>query len=294
MAGIWRRLSPRQANWRRPRTPPPRLRPQRNVDLKQEFEGYLRAVGDTSAMMGSLAKKGDHDGVGQAVEEIRGTCVSCHVKFRKGNSELGLFPARNNTISGQVKIMTVGGKAERLDRSNVVVFVEGVGSSDRTHLPANPVVSQKSRRFSPRVMVVPKQTTVDFPNDDVVFHNVFSLSKANVFDLGIYAKGKTKSVSFPKAGLVKVYCNIHRDMVLNMVVLTSTYFSVTDEAGLYVIPGLPDGDYTLRAWHEFGGEIRQEISVSGGSLHHFPVQIEETRRTLGHKNKFGQSYRGKY
>ncbi len=273
------------------------LRPQQNLEIDEEFYRYLEEVGRISSEIISFAQREKFDSAGAALEGIRSVCVSCHVKFRERNAESGLFPARRNTIAGQVEILKLNG-TQRTDRSNAVVFLERVkrGSAVGALPRRNPVVSQKDRLFWPRVLTIVKGTTVEFPNDDTIFHNVFSLSKARPFDLDVYAAGQSKSVRFSRTGLVKVYCNIHPDMASNILVLNNDFFDVTDEKGLFVIPGVPDGSYTLRSWHEFGGETRQQASISGSSLHRVgsSIAIQETRRIIAHKNKFGRPYRRKY
>ena len=147
------------------------------------------------------------------------------------NDERGLFPARGNTIAGQVKILKPDGE-EQADRSNVVVFLDRVKSETAFPRPRkNPVISQKNRRFTPRVLPVMKGTTVDFPNDDTIFHNVFSLSKTRPFDLDIYPPGKSKSFTFKRTGWVKVYCNIHPQMIVHIIVLDNPFFALTDQKG---------------------------------------------------------------
>ena len=156
-------------------------------------------TGGISSTIISFAEREKLDSAREAFEEIRSLCVSCHVKFRENNFESGLFPARDNTIAGQVEIRKLDG-TPRKDRSNVVVFLEGVNGGVAVGPPPrrNPVVSQKNRLFWPRVLTIVKGTTVEFPNDDTIFHNVFSLSKARPFDLDIYAAGVSKSVHFSK------------------------------------------------------------------------------------------------
>jgi plastocyanin len=203
--------------------------------------------------------------------------------------------AAENTVSGNVTVLTRDGGEARQDGSGVVVFLEPAdGKSHTRRQLRRPVVSQRNQEFSPRVLVVSKGAEVQFPNDDTVFHNVFSLSRPRPFDLDVYAQGEVRSVRFPNTGLVKVYCNIHPDMVTNIVVLSNDLFAITDSRGAYTIADVPDGLYRLRAWHEFGGEHSQTISVSAGSREKRDLLIQETRRVIQHLNKFGQSYTRKY
>ena len=270
------------------------LKPHTNRELIQSFNEHRARVGRLTSELVSLAREKNSTGVVQVVEEIRYTCVSCHVRFRIVNDERGLFPARGNTIAGQVKILKPDGE-EQADRSNVVVFLDRVKSETAFPRPRkNPVISQKNRRFTPRVLPVMKGTTVDFPNDDTIFHNVFSLSKTRPFDLDIYPPGKSKSFTFKRTGWVKVYCNIHPQMIVHIIVLDNPFFALTDQKGIFVISGVPDGEYTLKAWHEFGKAVRKEIKVSGASFYRYALEIQEDKKFVQHKNKFGKPYKEKY
>ena len=262
------------------------LSPAKNKDMIQLFDEYLATIGSLSSELVSVAKDKNFTEVSQVVEEIRRTCVSCHVRFRYGNDEKGFFPIRGNTIWGKVKILKLDGGA-RTDRSNVVVFLEGVESDGDFALPRkNPVLSQKNRRFTPKVLPVMKDTTVDFPNDDSIFHNVFSLSETQSFDLDIYPPGQSKSVTFPTTGWVKIHCSIHPQMLGHIIVLETPFFAVTDQKGIFVLSGVPDGEYTLKTWYEFGGEISKDIKVSGPSVYEYSLEIEEDKKLMP-----GLSYR---
>ncbi len=199
-----------------------------------------------------------------------------------------------NRIHGIVTILDSDGD-EIQNRSNVVVFIDGVGDS----LPAQeqqiiPKMSHLGRQFSPRVLPVVKHDAVDFFNDDRIFHNVFSLSKTKPFDLGIYPQGASKVVPFNRTGLVRIYCNIHPKMVSNILVLNNRYFAKTDAHGVYAINNLPDGDYVLRAWHELSNSVSQDITVREGQAYTKNFVINITKRVREHKNKFGKNYRKKY
>lgn len=195
-----------------------------------------------------------------------------------------------NTLSGRVELMTKNGKP-LADHSNVVVFVDGL------ELPSTPdsvSMSHKGKQFSPRVLPIVSGTSVDFFNDDDVFHNVFSVSPTKPFDLGIYAQGATKKVRFKNPGLVRVYCNIHPNMISNVLVLNNALFAMTDTEGRYRIEDVPDGEFTLRAWYEFGEPAMKEVSISGGKVYETSFEIVATKRIKKHKNKFGKPYRQKY
>jgi plastocyanin len=152
--------------------------------------------------------------------------------------------AKTGVIKGTI---TVGGKAA----TDVVVSIEGVSQEQGKEQAgkAKTVIDQKDMKFIPRVAAVIVGTTVDFPNNDKTFHNVFSNSEAKKFDLGLYPSGQSRSVTFDKAGVVKILCNAHPHMEAYIVVKEHPYFSVADPRGNYDIQGLPLGKYRLEVWH---------------------------------------------
>src|SRR4029077_6381444 len=115
--------------------------------------------------------------------------------------------------------------------------------------------------FVPHVLAVPKGTTVDFPNGDAIFHNVFSLSKAAEFDLGRYPRGSSKSVRFDRPGMVKVFCHIHSDMSGVIVVLDTPFSAVPDSQVPSSITGVPPGEYTVVGWHERARPLRKTVRI---------------------------------
>jgi plastocyanin len=143
-----------------------------------------------------------------------------------------------------------------------VVSLEGPGPAHPAGAPAvRQVVTQKGALFSPRVLAVAVGTTVEWPNDDDIFHNVFSISEAKEFDLGLYKQPEVKRVTFDRPGRVDILCSIHTQMSAVVLVLENSFFAKTDEAGRYAIRGLPAGRYTFRAWHERLPGVRREVVV---------------------------------
>ena len=148
---------------------------------------------------------------------------------------------------------------------NVVVYLKGVS------YPGVPPVSraeirQEREAFVPRVLPVTRGSTVDFPNSDPFFHNVFSLSSAATFDLGRFPMGKRKSATFPRAGLVKVYCHIHSHMSASILVLDHPYFTIPELDGTFTLPDVPPGKYTVVGWHERIGERTGTVEVRNGAV----------------------------
>ncbi len=122
---------------------------------------------------------------------------------------------------------------------------------------------QEGQRFAPHVLGVPVGATVEFPNRDPVFHNVFSYSKTKRFDLGKYGKGKSKSVTFNEPGIVKVFCEIHSDMTAFIFVADTPFVTQPNESGKFVFENLPAGMYELSMWHPQRGPLSQKIRVEG-------------------------------
>ena len=110
-------------------------------------------------------------------------------------------------------------------------------------------MDQRNETFVPHVLAIVAGTTVDFPNNDRTYHNVFSLSRARTFDLGRYAAGRSKSVRFDTPGIVRVFCEIHSHMSAYILVFSHRYFAVTDDEGRYRIDNVPAGTYTVVAWN---------------------------------------------
>jgi plastocyanin len=142
---------------------------------------------------------------------------------------------------------------ERIDYSKLrdfVVHIEQLrpASADLTSRTAS-VVIQKDAVFTPHMLAIVAGTTVEWPNNDNIFHNVFSFSESRQFDLGLY-KNEIKRVKFDKPGRVDIFCSIHKDMHCIILVLENPYFAVANTKGDYTILNVPPGTYSLRAWHE--------------------------------------------
>jgi len=129
-----------------------------------------------------------------------------------------------------------------------VIYIESLPGSyapPRTH----PQLDQRDMVFRPLVLPILIGSTVDFPNSDPLFHNVFSLSQPKEFDLGRYPKGQKKSVTFEHAGVVSVYCEIHSYMFATILVLQNPYFAVPEESGTFVLKNIPPGTHQLSFWY---------------------------------------------
>ena len=127
--------------------------------------------------------------------------------------------------------------------------------------PVAATLDQRNTRFDADVLIVPVGSTVEFPNSDPIFHNVFSLSKAQPFDLGFYPRGQSRSVKFNRAGIVQVYCHIHANMYAAIVVTASPWFGKPEADGSFSFKGVPAGHYRLTAWHKIAGMHALEVTV---------------------------------
>jgi plastocyanin len=159
--------------------------------------------------------------------------------------------ARAGELVGQV---TAGGRPVR----EAVVYVDEIRTGPTAR---HARMEQKNRTFIPHVLAVQLGTRVDFPNDDTVFHNVFSFREGKRFDLGLYPVGTTRPVSFDRPGLVRIFCNIHSNMSAFIWVLENPYFAVTDRSGRFRIPNVPAGERVVRVWHEKLGTRRLSVHV---------------------------------
>jgi plastocyanin len=152
---------------------------------------------------------------------------------------------------------------EAAEIANVVVFVKDAPAAQElagTHAS----ISQRDESFVPRVTAIPRGSTVEFPNFDPYFHNVFSLSRALTFDLGRFRKGEKRERVFPHAGVVKVYCHIHSEMAATIMVFDHRLYATPTSSGSFAIDTVPPGTYQLSAWHERIGETTKPIKVVAG------------------------------
>lgn len=194
-------------------------------------------------------------------------------------------------ISGTVQVMKKGGKSTLSDFANAVVYIAGVKVTAPT---ATLTMAQRDKTFLPRLLPLVQGQSVDFLNEDEVQHSVFSTDAQ--FDLGRYGKGQHKTIVFNQLGQFKVYCNIHQNMISDILVLENPYFSLTDAQGHYRITQVPAGQYTLKAWHIYGGEASQPLTVTAADLQQDFTLVSKkvVREITQHHNKDGQSYPSGY
>jgi plastocyanin len=167
------------------------------------------------------------------------------------------------------------------EMSNVVIYLESAAGSNRLGHPSSEpplVVRQENEIFTPHVLPVVKGSTVEFRNDDPIFHNVFSLSRAASFDLGRYKRGLSKSVRFDTPGVVKLFCHIHSDMSAVILVLENGFFTSPDESGHYSLTGIPPGEYTVVAWHERARPVSRKVHLGADrpGVVDFSIPLQES------------------
>jgi plastocyanin len=127
-------------------------------------------------------------------------------------------------------------------------------------------MDQRNETFVPHVLAIMTGTTVDFPNSDAFYHNVFSLSKPARFDLGRYATGKSRSVRFDKPGIVRVFCDIHSHMNAFILVFSHPFFTLTNADGHYSLENVPPGTYNVIAWNEGTSSEPKPVTVADGGM----------------------------
>jgi plastocyanin len=129
---------------------------------------------------------------------------------------------------------------------------------------ADPTMTQRDTTFLPPVVAVRAGGTVVFPNGDPFFHNVFSYSSAQRFDLGRYPQGESKSVTFGEPGIVEVFCEVHEFMRGAIIVTENPFHAVVGEDGSFRIPGVPVGEHTIAFWHPDHQPLEQRVVVTAG------------------------------
>jgi plastocyanin len=176
-----------------------------------------------------------------------------------------IVSAQAGTIRGQVS--GVAGES--------VVYVDTIQGKTFPAPTQQPVMDQKGLMFQPHIVVVQQGTTVDFLNSDSVAHNVFWISvsgnKKLGHNLGTWPKGEKRSFKFDNPGAVPLLCNVHPEMAGYIVVSPTPYFAETDKSGEYKIENVPDGSYTVIAWHEGAKNGSKQVTVSGDTKADFTL-----------------------
>lgn len=188
-------------------------------------------------------------------------------------------------LSGAVRTTTRPGVAP----ATAVVYAEPLDAA--VPRSAGEVsLAQRSKTFIPHVVAAPVGSTVQFPNHDTIFHNVFSLSAPEPFDLGLYRAGASRGRRFTQAGTYRVFCNIHPEMTALVVIVPTPYVIVAGADGRYTLD-LPPGRFRVTAVSERAGPVSIEVSSTAGASSAPDLVLNESQWVATqHKNKFGQDY----
>jgi plastocyanin len=213
-------------------------------------------------------------------------------------SAAGLTEGEPLRVTGRVEVL--GSSRKAADLSNVVVWLSPVrGSAERpaSIFPASsrPRLVQRNKHFDPHLLVIPVGTSVEFPNRDPFFHNVFSLFEGKRFDLGLYEAGTTRYVAFDKPGISYIFCNIHAEMSAVVIALDTPYYAISNARGELSLADVPAGRYQVHVWSEDSlpddlKSLAREITVSDSSTSLGVVRINQNQLAHVHKNKYGRDY----
>ncbi len=202
------------------------------------------------------------------------------------------------TVAGRVEIVSSKDPDVRKhsDYSGVVVWLDsGAGVAPKTK-PGKALMVQSNKRFRPHILAIVVGATVDFPNYDPIFHNAFSNYDGQVFDVGLYPPGTTRSILFKREGIVRIFCNIHPSMSAIIVVTKSPYYAVSAKSGDFAIRDVPPGSYRLHIFHERATEqtlegLERNVEVAPGDVSLPKIAVSESGYLLApHKNKYGRDY----
>jgi plastocyanin len=212
---------------------------------------------------------------------------------------LAVSATRATTVRGSVELVASRDPMVRRhkDYSGVVVWLEPLANPVSPAVPSRPAqMIQKNKMFTPHVLAVPLSGSVSFPNLDPIFHNAFSNFNGQIFDVGLYKPGSSRTVVFKRAGIVRVFCNIHPQMSAVIAVLDTPYFAVSNKAGAFEIANVPSGEYQLHVFHERAAEetldsLTHKITIETAALELPPLPISESGYLqVPHKNKYGKEY----
>ena len=204
-----------------------------------------------------------------------------------------LLSAQDGIVRGKVNIL----HSSRIDASNAdtVVWLTNVHTKEAVSPGPTVRLLQKDKRFKPHVLAVTVGTSIEFPNQDPFFHDVFSIYHGKPFDLGLYESGAVRKVRFTQVGVSYIFCNIHPDMSAEVVALATPHFALTARDGSFQIPDVPAGTYRLEIWHELAAQaeldsLTREVQITAGDNALGAMTIHASAAHDEHKNKYGEAY----
>ena len=201
----------------------------------------------------------------------------------------GSGSSRAATLTGHLTLLEKGDKQAE-DVGQAVIWL-ATKATVPAPAPVRAEINTADKEFSPHVLVLPAGSTVTFPNHDPFNHNVFSLSEENPFDLGLYGRGETRTVKFGRAGIVRIYCNVHPQMSAIVMVRDNPYYSRPSSDGSFTIEDVPPGRYVLHAWHERAPEMSRELLMPVRGSGSLELQLDARGyKFKPHLNKFGRPY----
>jgi hypothetical protein len=204
---------------------------------------------------------------------------------------IAAMPLAAANVTGKVAFVTKRG--QNPIPAETLIWLEPLSGKVPRRAPGTFQIVTRNKILIPHVLAVPVGSTVAFPNDDPISHNLFSLSSSNAFDLGLYRKGAGKTQKFDTPGVVNVYCNVHPNMSAVIHVLSTPYFRFADANGFFSVDDVPPGKYRLVVWNEQGGQSEAPvIDVTASGLSQAVTLTLDSRnyRATVHMNKLGKPY----
>ena len=202
--------------------------------------------------------------------------------------------------SVQVRITRLGkAKDQPANSAGVVVWLTPLSPAMADVVsrprPGHYRLVQKDKKFTPHLLVIPTGSTVDFPNLDPFFHNVFSLFNGKRFDLGLYESGSSRTVHFDHDGVSYIFCNIHPEMSAVIITVSTPYFGVSPADGSITLQAVPPASYEMHVWAEGGSTsdlnaLSRRVVVTSAQRDLGVVDIKADSHIPAHKNKFGEDY----
>jgi plastocyanin len=230
---------------------------------------------------------------------IHSGCVAITMLWGLALHSLAQSPTLDVSLRAEVIRQKDGPQPSVGSSSNVVVWLtpeERIPPPPAPSKPQQYTLVQKDKQFSPHLLVVPTGSTVDFPNLDPFFHNVFSQFNGKRFDLGLYEAHSHRAVKFDRDGVSYIFCNIHPEMGAVIVSLSTPYYGISARDGMVVLHGVPPGSYRLNLWAENVSADRlnalsRPVEVSPRNTNFGTFVLEGSGDVMGHhQNKFGESY----